>query len=1055
MIQTSRLAKAVAFLLAVLASVAPAQTQTGVLGTNLNALSDFSRHWTFVDAFKLSRPWLDGSFAEFPAGQIDSDGWVTNLTGGQVAQALMFFDQSGHYPSTPNCAASPSATNCYVLKFDGAGAITFDAGANIVSTPGPGNRFFVNVPQQGPGNGGIVLKLTATTPGNPVKNIRFIMAGFESTADAQPFHPTFLQTLAPYKLIRFMDWMGTNGSTIQNFSQWKTLASATQTVVDGPGFGEHGSGVAFEYMVDLCNALDADMWINLPAEASDAFMTSAATLIRDRLEPGRKLYIEYSNEIWNGQFLQGIFIQQQGETLGLGSGFTAKLNYQARRSKEMFAIFETVFGGTSRIVRVLAGQAANADLVKQVAEFESVFLKADAIALAPYMDGGGRVGGLANLTSLSNSQVLSQMQTHLVGTTDNDNHVKLWLETHRNLVHGPGLFGSFTDGMVNDQGVPLRIVAYEGGQHLLALGPNNGNATANGILDSVNRDAGMGTLYKQYLCQWRAIVGGDSFVHFNDLFVYGAFGRWGALEFQDQATSTSPKFLALEDYAQGGLDCAGLGFPNPPLISINDVSVAEGNAGTTNLTFTVSLSTPAPGTITVKAKAVAGTASSPSDFAALTEPVSFALGETSKTVTVVINGDTSGEPSETVFVNLSNPVGAPIADAHGVGTIVDDDVSPVLAIADAATSEGNAGTKLLSFTVTLTPASASTVTVSAQTSNGTATAPSDYSALGPTLLTFTPGQVSKVVDVTILGDVSPEASETFTVTLSGATNANIADATAVGVIQDDDGPARTFVSATGSDANACSAQTTPCRNIATALLQTAVDGEIIILTPGEYETAALTITQGVKVTSPSGTVAFIRQPITVNAPGARVILRGLTIKGTGSGSGVTLTAASQLSIEDSTIDRWNVGFRVNNATAGRVSVVDSIVRANVTGIKDEGTGATNHIAVTDTRIERNTDGLSVLGGSYSIRGVAFVGNSGSGLLASGGLVVVSGSEFSLNGNGAATTTGGTLRVGRSHVFGNTVGLSALSGGTLASFGTNVVRRNGTNTNGTISAVSEQ
>ncbi len=136
-------------------------------------------------------------------------------------------------------------------------------------------------------------------------------------------------------------------------------------------------------------------------------------------------------------------------------------------------------------------------------------------------------------------------------------------------------------------------------------------------------------------------------------------------------------------------------------------------------------------------------------------------------------------------------------------------------------------------------------------------------------------------------------------------------------------------------------------------------------------------------------------------------------------------------------------------------MIDSIVRANVTGIRDDGTSATNHISVTDTRVERNTDGLTVLGGSYSIRSGSFTGNTGSGVLASGGLVVVSGSEFSLNGNGVATSTGGTLRIGRSHVFGNTVGLSAVGGGTLASFGTNVVRRNATNTNGTISAVSEQ
>jgi hypothetical protein len=114
-----------------------------------------------------------------------------------------------------------------------------------------------------------------------------------------------------------------------------------------------------------------------------------------------------------------------------------------------------------------------------------------------------------------------------------------------------------------------------------------------------------------------------------------------------------------------------------PTVSISDVSTTEGDSGTTTATFTVSLSAAAAGAVTVNYATADGTATAGSDYvAAGSSPLSFAAGETTKTVVVVINGDTVVEPNETFLVNLSGPIGATIADAQGQGTVVNDDSPP-------------------------------------------------------------------------------------------------------------------------------------------------------------------------------------------------------------------------------------------------------------------------------------------------------------------------------------------------------------------------------------------
>src|SRR5207245_1146231 len=134
-----------------------------------------------------------------------------------------------------------------------------------------------------------------------------------------------------------------------------------------------------------------------------------------------------------------------------------------------------------------------------------------------------------------------------------------------------------------------------------------------------------------------------------------------------------------------------------------DVTLAEGNSGTTSFGFTVSLSVAINQPVTVNYATGNGTATAGSDYAAASGTLTFAPGQTSKTITVLVSGDRLGESDETFFVNLSSPTNGVIADGQGAGTIVDDE--PRISIGDVSLAEGNSGTTPFTFTATLSAAS--------------------------------------------------------------------------------------------------------------------------------------------------------------------------------------------------------------------------------------------------------------------------------------------------------------------------------------------------------------
>lgn len=224
---------------------------------------------------------------------------------------------------------------------------------------------------------------------------------------------------------------------------------------------------------------------------------------------------------------------------------------------------------------------------------------------------------------------------------------------------------------------------------------------------------------------------------------------------------------------------------NVPSVSIDDVSHLEGNSGSNSYTFTVTLSAASSKKVTVNFATANGSATAGSDYAAKSGILTFNPGQTSKTVTVVVKGDTLVEPDESFLVKLTTPTNAVIDNAQGVGTIVNDDTLG-LSIGNVSADEGNSGTSSFVFTVTLSTPSSQTVTVDYTTSSVTAGSNSDYLPKSGTL-TFNPGQTSKTISVTVNGDAQVEGNETFQVNLSNGTHAIIADNQAIGTILNDDG----------------------------------------------------------------------------------------------------------------------------------------------------------------------------------------------------------------------------------------------------------------------------
>ena len=382
-------------------------------------------------------------------------------------------------------------------------------------------------------------------------------------------------------------------------------------------------------------------------------------------------------------------------------------------------------------------------------------------------------------------------------------------------------------------------------------------------------------------------------------------------------------------------------------------------------TFTVTLSEAAGQPVTVNYATSGGSAASGSDFTPTSGTLTFPIGTLTQTFAVPVAADTLSEAAESFTVTLSVPVNATIADGTATGTITDDDPLPVLSIGDASGSEGNSGTTNLVFTVTLTPASGQSVTVSYQTANGTAAAPADFSAANGSL-TFAPGETTKTVPVAVIGETGVELDETFSVSLSAPGNATTGAATGAGTIVNDDVPSLSIGSVSVAEGNtgstsavftvslsAPSSQTVTVNYAAAGVTATA--GTDFALTPGTATFAPGVTTQTIAVAVVGETLLEANETYTVTLSGAA----GAGI-GTPSATG-TITnddTAPSMSISSPSLAEGNAG-----GTAATFTVSLSAA-SGLPATASYGTGAGTATAGSDFTAASST--VTVPAGSTSV-----------------------------------------------------------------------------------------
>ena len=228
-----------------------------------------------------------------------------------------------------------------------------------------------------------------------------------------------------------------------------------------------------------------------------------------------------------------------------------------------------------------------------------------------------------------------------------------------------------------------------------------------------------------------------------------------------------------------------------PQITVGDTAMYEGNSGTAPLVFAVRLSRPSTSTVTVQYQTNDVTATAGSDYIATSGTLTFAPGQTSKPVSVLVKGDTTSEGNESFNLLLANATNATIADGSGIGEIANDDGSTEgLTVGNTFVSEGDSGTGAAVFTVRLSRPAAHAFTVHYATANGTATAGSDYTAIPDSVLSFAVGDIAKTVSVSIIGDTVVEGNETFSLKLSSPSRSIplvVGTGTAT-ILNDDAGP---------------------------------------------------------------------------------------------------------------------------------------------------------------------------------------------------------------------------------------------------------------------------
>lgn len=550
------------------------------LGMNLQNVNYYSSEQPFLNLFKnsgVTQSNVSGGFFthntktytwntnEAAYLQVDANGYPTTLTATsadphspQQFNSVGILLQRNLAPANAGTGL-PYAAGLYVVDYDGQGTLAFDLDATLVSAS-PGHYVF-NVAK--PSNLGIAVYITSTDPnhtGNYIRNIRIVKAEQESLLLAgNVFNPVFLGLMQNFRMLRAMQWLEIDnaGGLLTNWSQ-RPLPT------DG-GYGGP-NGVPLEVVMQLCNAVGADCWVNVPHMASNDYITQMATLAHANLAAGQKVYVEFSNEVWNTVYPQNAYAASQAQAMWPGSsnGWTS---WYGMRVAQTCDIWKSVWGADAgRVVCVMgafvdipdwATQALNCPLWTGAGNAPCAKHGIGAVAIAPYFHittqnswTSASDGGVSNVFSAINSVALPTI-------AGNEAAYKAALAPYN-----------------------LPFITYEAGQTLEGFPTyQNGSAIVN-LYIAANRDPRMGTVYTSFLNGWKS-SGGETVVIYADIYGPNQYGEWGALESDldtvSPLTSAPPKWQAIQNFISANpcwwSGCAGTvgtstATPMPPTVTV-------------------------------------------------------------------------------------------------------------------------------------------------------------------------------------------------------------------------------------------------------------------------------------------------------------------------------------------------------------------------------------------------------------------------------------------------------------------------------------------------------
>lgn len=493
--------------------------ETGI-GINLSCPSDWSTEYCFNNLFYLSRDWISQQegkgWGEGPKLDLDKEGWIKSLKPGCYADTLMLTHSNGHQPK-----------GNYVCLYEGEGEIEFPLTDYKLVSKEPG-RIVINLDTN---HEGLFLRIKKTNPKNYIRNIRFLLPGSEKSYLSNPFNPRFIETCKDFNTFRFMLWSFTNDSKIVKWDDRPKLADQNFTT----------KGVPLEFMIRLCNETKVNPWFCMPHMADDNYIRQFAKQVKETLDPDLKIYIEYSNEVWNFMFDQYRYAEKKGAELGLmphEGPWAGAASFYALRSKEIFLIWEEVFKGADRLNRVISWQLVvdpNYWTEERVLLQHQVFEHADVLAFAPYF-------GLV-ASPQENNPPISQIEKWSVDQVLDYLEFNSIPESYRFMTHQKKIADKYG----------LKFCCYEAGQHLAGFhgGENNGKITA--LFIAANKHPRMGSLYTKYLDNWKKL-NGDLMCLFTSTAAWTKWGSWGLTQYLDDKEEDSPKLKAVKTWIKNNCD---------------------------------------------------------------------------------------------------------------------------------------------------------------------------------------------------------------------------------------------------------------------------------------------------------------------------------------------------------------------------------------------------------------------------------------------------------------------------------------------------------------------